>query len=230
MTMDPRTISLPLWYTSPDVPRPAHIPYLGGIAIDPRSGATGPDGQAGTTYGAGWDAIARPASTWRQVADGVWIHAEGSSPQACIRMDLPPTIGTWRDIPGAEAHHRWSVPVLLQPREDRGGVIGMRSALSRTWRQGQGFSDPGPHAGLQRRILDLLAAFAANSTACIDTHADEVADVVLELLTLGHLLQPADISAAGWLTEEVAMHAIHASCDLSPETVDAILEAAACSH
>ncbi len=98
----------------------------------------------------------------------------------------------------------------------------MRSALSRTWREGAGFADPGPLAQLQRDLLDLLAVFAAGS-ASIDSHADQVARTVLALLGQGHFLQPAEISAAGWLTEDVALHALHAACDLSPEAVDALL-------
>jgi hypothetical protein len=224
--MDPRTVSLPLWYCSPGRERPPHIPYLGGVAIHPQSGACGPDGLAGTVYGGAWDPATYPLDTWAPAGDGIWIHAACSSPQACLRLDLPPTIGTWRDIPGAAAHHRWSIPVLLQPREDSGGIIGMRSALSRTWRKGDLFTDPGPHASLQRRLLDLLAAFAGPRPPSIDDHADQVEAVVLDLLRLGHILTDDDLSGAGWLTEEVALHAIHAACDLTPDGVDSILAAA----
>jgi len=222
MKDDPRRYCLPLWYVSPGTFKPGHIPHTEGIGMDPRREARGPDGQSGTVYGGAWDPLAYPPDGWAAAGVGVWIYARCSSPQACIKLDLHPRVRTWRTVAGAEPHHAWYVPVLLTPRLMGGQRIGLGSALSPLW-DGKALADVGDLGGLQRRLLAILGAFAADDWSVHETEAVELA---VDLLRLGHIPSRDDLIGARWISEDLVISTLHAACDMDQQAVAAILEEA----
>ena len=198
--------------------------------MDHRGTQKGPDDQAGTVFGAGWDAVRRPAASWVIVAPGVWMHHHDSSPQACVRPVLPGGLRQghgfgWQSVQGLASHHRWIVPALLRLRVTNGAVElqpGIDPILTPA-----GWEEPPHLADIALRVRSWLGRakqYAAGEAEAGDV-AKEMAELAIDLLMLGHFLSREELLATGWLSQEVCNAVLLASMCLTPECVEEMAEA-----
>lgn len=203
------------YYCPPGVDRPAHrADLVGGVSL---VAGAGPDvASGGPGGGMVIGGLYEPAEGgWSQTAAGWWLHMGDTVPQHLARAEGHPRIVRWTTVDGAQADHRWRVPVLVAPSETDDGtyVSTLERALGAA-----GWQAPADLAPIQARLLDQVHGLARGGDFAVEL--ERVTDLVIELLTLGHHVSRHELIAAGWLTERVLLRVLIAAAAVPlPEAV-----------
>lgn len=192
--------ALPRWYCPAGTDRPAHLPALimpqqlvAGAGPDVSDGGKG----GGTVYGGGWT---KGEPGWIKTAAGFWVNLDGVAPQTLVRAQRHRQVKHWKLIHGVEPETWWAVPQLLSTMDDEetGQVIAYVSDLDQVLGP-NGWTDPHDLAELQERLR--LVAITVGTTQQGSERDDELVDLVLDLLTLGHQgISRHEVIAKGWLS------------------------------
>jgi hypothetical protein len=196
------------WYCPPGVPKPAHAIIPGMCQCLPTGGPPGAV-PGGMCYGG---AVEPEDTGWRQHPAGHWFTYEDASPALLIRLDANPRLVRWVEIAGADPAHIWRVPVLLEPVYGADGEtpVLFKSALDRIWTGGT-WDTPAEIQDLQRRLLLMCHDIGTNRTAVSSAEAVQTA---LDALRQGHEFDPAEIIAAGWVSEVLVLRTLIGTCGM----------------
>jgi hypothetical protein len=196
------------WYCPPGVAKPAHAIIPGACQCLPTGGPPGAV-PGGMCYGG---AVEPEDTGWQKHPAGHWFTYEDASPALLIRLDANPRLVRWIEIAGADPAHIWRVPVLLEPvyGEDGETPILFKSALDRIWTGGK-WDTPTEILDLQRRLLLMCHAIGTDRTVVSSAEAVKTA---LDALLEGHEFDPAELIAAGWVSEVLVLRTLIGTCGM----------------
>jgi hypothetical protein len=149
-----------------------------------------------------------PGLRWLKTPAGWWLGLHPQhQPQHLRRVDGHPRVMRWTWIDGAQAGHRWQVPVILTTSPDGDTVL----ALDRVWRGEAGWQAGDELTSIAERCLAV-----ANLVALADDDRDRdqaIRSLAIDLLTLGHHVDEDLLIATGWLSELTMVRVIQAAID-----------------
>jgi hypothetical protein len=210
------------YYCPKGIARPAHRDDFVGEGAELLPGI-GPDTvppHGGTGEGRVWGGLYVPGEPgWVKTDAGWFVNLGTSLPQHLQRIHVHPRITRWTIVHGAQAEHRWRVPVLLtiEPSEDPDQPPTWVSALERVYRGADGWIEPGDLIDLQNRLHDVAQGVALRGR--LDEEWQAITDLAIDLLALGqrisrHELAASAASPAGaWLSERMLLRTIVAASD-----------------
>lgn len=207
-------VILPRYYVPKGIQAPTHISFPGPMELYDGHGPDVPGGGCGGGRLYGVQDFIDGEPGWTKTDEGWWMNLGGCLPQHLIRLDTHPRIVRWKTIIGADEHHWWRVPVLLQPdTEGLGREPEMYvSALDSSWKIGRGWSDPDDLAAIQRTLLDI--ALCIGESQSFDAAEEELVAVVSDVLALGHHVSMVELSEASWLTKRLLLRTLFAASGL----------------
>ncbi len=205
----------PLIYTPKGTPKPACCAHQAPMAVYDGHGADAVVAQDGTLSGGGglcWGAPYDPSLPWKKSSAGWWAVIDGHLPQTSRRIVTHPRIVRWTAVTGAHHDHVWRVPVLLTPNVEAAGTTWL-SACDRLY-SSTGWRDADDLDALQQPLLAVAQNIRQHQGEAENNKA--LTNLAIELLALGHWIDPALLELAGWLSETMVFRILVAAIDRIP--------------